>query len=297
MIINRQTLGDLFTGFSTAFNQGLMQAAPGGYEPIVFDARSTGRENVYPFLGQMPSMREWIGDRVIKNLEQHDYRIKNRDFEMTVSVDRNDIEDDQYGVYSPMFTGMGEAINPWLSELVFKTLKEGFAAPCYDGQYFFDTDHPVRNADGTTSSVSNMQAGSGPAWYLMDASKPLKPLILQRRKQPKLTRLDKEDDENVFMQKKFIYGTDARGAAGYGMWQCAFGSKADLTPENYEAARVALSEIKGDEGRPLGIMPTHLVFPPALEGAALRLLNRAEVGGSTNEWFNTATPIKSSWLT
>ena len=50
-------------------------------------------------------------------------------------------------------------------------------------------------------------------WFLADTTKPLKPIIVQKRKAPVLTRLDKEDDENVFMRKEYIYGTDARGEA------------------------------------------------------------------------------------
>lgn len=55
--------------------------------------------------------------------------------------------------------------------------------------------------------------------------------------------------------------------------------------------------LKGDEGRPLGIKPTVLVCGPALEEAALSLLN-TEFGGSgaSNVWKGTATPIVTSWL-
>ena len=31
-------------------------------------------------------------------------------------------------------------------------------------------------------------------------------------------------DSNVFMSKKFIYGADSRGNAGFGFWQMAVGS-------------------------------------------------------------------------
>ena len=45
-------------------------------------------------------MREWIGDREIQNLSASDYTIKNKDYELTVGVDRNDIEDDTLGIYN-----------------------------------------------------------------------------------------------------------------------------------------------------------------------------------------------------
>ncbi len=56
---------------------------------------SEAGEESYKWLGKIPRMREWIGDRQIQNLTASDYTIKNKDFEVTVGVDRNDIEDDK----------------------------------------------------------------------------------------------------------------------------------------------------------------------------------------------------------
>lgn len=158
-------------------------------------------------------------------------------------------------------------------------------------------DYPI-------TSVSNMQAGSGTPWFLLDTSRALKPLIWQERIAPRFASLDRPEDENVFMRKEFIYGADARGNAGFGLWQLAFGSKADLTPDNYEAARAAMMALKGDEGRPLNIKPDVLVAPPSLEGAVKRLLNngsRIDISSGTpvaltNEWQGTADPIITAWL-
>ncbi len=52
----------------------------------------------------------------------------------------------------------------------------------------------------------------------------VKPLIYQQRKKAKFVSLTAETDDNVFMKKKFLYGADSRGNAGYGFWQMAFGS-------------------------------------------------------------------------
>lgn len=89
----------------------------------------------------------------------------------------------------------------------------------------------------------------------------------------------------------------ARANVGFGLWQFAFGSKAALTAANYAAARAAMSTIKGDKGRILGIRPTVLVVPPTLEEAALKLLNAAtNDGGGSNPWAGTAKVIVSPWL-
>ncbi len=62
------------------------------------------------------------------------------------------------------------------------------------------------------------------AWYLMVTNEPLKPMILQMRKKPKFTALNKDDDLNVFLKKKYLYGVDGRWNAGFGFWQMAYGS-------------------------------------------------------------------------
>ena len=151
-----------------------------------------------------------------------------------------------------------------------------------------------------------MQSGAGPAWFLLDTSRALKPLIYQERRPYRLVSKDRPEDDNVFNNKEFVYGVDGRSNAGFGLWQLAFGSKAELTPANYEAARAAMMAFKGDEGRPLNIRPDVLVAPPSLEGAAMRLLNngtRVEIVGENdtpvavqNEWANTAKPIVTAWV-
>jgi phage major head subunit gpT-like protein len=165
--------------------------------------------------------------------------------------------------------------------------------------------HPV--GDGVsipTVSVSNVQAGGGTPWFLLDTSRAVKPFIYQERAAPKFTNLTQDSDDNVFFHDEYLYGVRARANVGFGLWQCAFASKADLTPDNYEAARAAMMAFKGDGGRPLGIKPNVLIVPPSLEGAAMRLLNngtRVETVGGVpvavqNEWAKTAEPIVTPWL-
>lgn len=167
MIINQANLGRLFTGYSAAFQRGLGQADP-QWQRLATRVPSTTREEKYAWLGQTPNLREWIGDRVIKSIEAHDYSIKNKSWESTIEVGRDDIEDDTFGVYSPLFEEMGRSTAAHPNQLVFNLLSQGFATSCYDGQYFFDTDHPVLDENGATISVSNTGGGSGDAWFLID---------------------------------------------------------------------------------------------------------------------------------
>lgn len=296
MIVNQGNLRSLYTGFKSTFQGALGQAQP-MWGSVAMRVNSTTREEDYGWLGKFPRIREWIGDRVIESIRTHSYSIKNRSFEGTVSVSRDDIRDDNLGLYGPMFQEMGRATAAFDDELVWPLLKAGWAKTCYDGQNFFDTDHPVLNEAGKEVSVANTDGGAGTPWFLIDDSRAIKPIILQVREEFEFVAKDDPRDDNVFMRKEFLYGVDGRRNAGFGFWQMCWGSKQTLNAANYAAARAALMGMKGDYGRPLGLMPKKLVVPPSLESAALKIVNNElAAGGETNEWKGTAQVIVVPWL-
>ncbi len=291
MIINQATLVGLYKTFSTIFNQALA-TAESMIDLVAMRSPSGGRSTGYPWLGNFPMMREWIGDRVIKDLSAFHYEIFNKPFEATVEVDRDDIDDDQVGVYTPMFQGLAQAAKVHPDILGFALLAAGFSTLCYDGQYFFDSDHPVKGA-----SVSNTGGGGGNPWFLMDLSRPIKPLILQIRKQPQFVAMDKPDDEQAFMRKKFRYGVDDRKNVGVGLWQLAYGSKDTLTEAHYITGRSAMMAFTNDEGVPLGIKPTHLIVGGTNESAGKEIVEKQnKTGGESNVWFNTVKLVVVPWL-
>lgn len=296
MIINRQSLTTLNTGFKASFQIGFDGVAP-MWERIATRVPSSTATEEYAWLGAFPGMREWIGERQIKNLAQHGYSIKNRRFEMTVSVPKTSIEDDQFGVYSPMMQEMGRSAAEHPDTLVYGLLKNGFTTGCYDGQNFFDTDHPVIGADGVERSVSNVQAGSNPMWALLDTRRALKPLIFQERKKPQFVAKDDPADDRVFMRDDFVYGVDSRGNVGFGFWQMAYGSRAELTEANLQAAYTAMTTLKGDEDRPLGIQPNLLVVHPSLKFRADELLAaQNKANGASNIMKGLVDSIAPAWL-
>lgn len=296
MLINKAALAAIFVGFKTIFNEAFTGTAS-VWEQVGMLVPSSTKQETYAWLGQTTQFREWLGDRVIQNLGTHNYTILNKSFENTVGVDRDDIDDDTIGVYSPLVRQLGASAKAHPDRLIFQLIKNGFAGICYDGQFFFDIDHPVRDANGVEQSVSNMQAGAGTPWFLLDTSKMIKPFIFQKRRDYKFVAMDNEEDEAVFQKKQFRYGVDARVNAGYGLWQLAFGSKAALSAANYAAARKAMMEFKGDNTEPLGIMPTLLVVPPEHEAAAREvIMAERNAAGATNVYRDTAKLLVTPWL-
>ena len=296
MLVNAVNLDSLRVGYDTLFQNGLSQAST-EYLRIATVVAASQKEQKYGWLGKIANVREWVGPRAIQNLMQHDYAIKEKALELTLSVDKDDIETDNLGIYGPLFTEMGRSTGAQWDLMVFSQLKAGFTTNCYDGQFFFDTDHPVLDENANTVNVSNTGGGAGTPWFLLDVSRAIKPIILQKRKDFVFTALDKLDDQNVFMNKEFIYGADARANTGFGFWQMAYGSQQTLNAAAYATARAALMGMKGDYGRPLGITPNLLVVPPSLESAARKILNSEyATGGETNEWKGTAELLVVPWL-
>lgn len=287
MEFNGVSIAALAVALSTAFDTGLNEVEP-SWNIVAEEIPSSTSTQDYAWLGEWPDLRKWLGDRVIKELSGYDYRLVNELFEATIGVKRTDIEDDNVGLYSKRAQMQGRSAGRWPDKLVWPLLGRGFTELCYDGQNFFDTDHPVINpATGQAASVSNMQAGVSTPWYLLDTMQVMKPLIYQSRVKPQFeSRENPANSDHVFMKDQVLFGTRARGTSGYGLWQTAFGSKAELTEANLDDAYTAMTSLKNDEGTPLDIMPNLLVVPPALRTKANELVNvRRKANGADNANF------------
>ncbi|NMZ73399.1 hypothetical protein HBO32_09840 [Pseudomonas nitroreducens] len=295
MIINQANLRNLFIGYRAAFQNAFAGVTP-DFDQFVMTVQSVNSVEQYGWLGNSTAFREWLGDRVIQNLALHDYSIKNKSFENTVGVNRESIEDDSYGLFTPLMAQLGQDAAMHPATLVYALLAAGFSQKCYDGQYYFDTDHPVTVGGGEVS-VSNFQGGTGTPWYLLDTTRIMKPVILQKRKNYNFVSMDAEKDENVFMRKEYVYGVDARLNVGYGLWQLAYASKQDLTADNFNAAYAAMQGMKGDQGKTLGIRPKLLVVPPSLRSQALEVVKADRTAtGATNINRDVVDVLVTPWL-
>ncbi len=284
MDINRANLNTLFQGFNMQFRHGL-ELAPETWKSFAGVVPSVTASNIYPFLEQFSGMREWVGDRQLKSFASQKLEVVNKDYEDTVVVNRNDVEDDQYGLYGTLIAQMGQNAGKLWNELAYEALAGNNT--WLDGSAFFLTtrkygDNTVNNK--TTSALSETTFNTayqkmmeykghngkllgvvpdllivGPKlrtaawdiiknefaydagdkvqiknvnqnvvdllvapelvgdyddyWFLASTRGVVKPVMVQQRKQPVLVRLDRDTDENVFMRKEYLYGTDARGAA------------------------------------------------------------------------------------
>ena len=154
MQINQSNLNVLYRNFRVLYDAAYQAGSP-FYPQFTLRVPSSTTQEVYKWLGAVPGMRKLVGEVVINNLASHGFTIVNEEFEDTVGVPQADIENDQYGIYGPMFSAIGEAAGQFPDELVGNLLLSGFTAPCYTGKNFFDTNHSrVRGDKGVFTNKS-----------------------------------------------------------------------------------------------------------------------------------------------
>lgn len=297
-MITKAVLAALQTSVSFIFASAYRDT-PTPVDQLATVVSSTHSIETYGWMQRLLAMREWIGPRVKQGLQTQAYTLKNKSFEATLAVDKEEIEDDSLGLFEPRARELGRiAARIWF-QLLVDALAAGTSALGFDGVAFFSASHPlnpagvqsnlnlstaldngltdahreansarintvvsamrnytgedgrllgvnpthiiippsrelavrqVLNAALTGNGGTNVLAGylqimvipeleSTPTvWYVADLSAPIKPLILQKRKEVELVSKVSLTDDNVFWQREFIWGVDCRGVAGYGPW-------------------------------------------------------------------------------
>jgi len=277
MQLNASSLAILSQLVSMRFNMGLARPVT-SHEFMAMEVPSAAGENLYPYFKEIGYIREWIGDREIQNLDKGDFKIPNKTFEQTHGIDRERVADDSFGFYGNVFEQTGQNVRSFPAEKCFGLLTAGFTTLGLDGQYFFDTDHPVG-----AGVVSNHMGGSSEPWYIVDASKVFKPIIWQPRQAFDLVRMFNPTDTNVFFSKQFVWGIDGRAGVGFSpFWQLAFASKQTLDDAAVTAALTAMSVQRNDIGKPIGAIGTHFVCSPTIGETARRLFTNARLANGAD---------------
>lgn len=306
MDINFESMADLNRTVVAAFNGAFAQAPVPEYTKIATTIRSGSRSNLYPFLKATDGMREWTGDAIFDQLASDRYAIDNRKFQKGLTADRDQILDDQdggAGLYGSMAAVLANACASHPDELVIgEALAQGHVLLCHDGQPFFDDSHPNQNGDGGTQD--NDLGGAGASWYLMDTSKPIKPLIYQLREALTFASQTDMSSDSVFRTHQFLWNAWMRDAAGYGVWWTAVKSSQTLNEANFVEARAALENFHmgvkdplTDTYRPARSVARLLVCPTSLRDTARKLFGQDNLASGESNYLKNAVEVHvSSYL-
>lgn len=302
MIVTAASVAALQIGFKKNFQDAFTATrAETAYARVATVISSMSKAETYGWLGKFPKMREWVGPREIEDMQSYGYTIVNRKFEATVGVERTDIEDDNLGHYAPLMASMGTEAGTAPDRLTFGLLKAGRTTVGYDGQNFFDTDHPGFDAGGNVTTYSNVDSSGAvgnPWWYLMDNTKPLRGLIFQERQSPRfVSKTDPRTSDHLFMNDEIVHGVDARWNAGFGFHQFAYASNAALNGDALDEAIARMRSQKDKHGDPMGIRPSMLVVGPDLRSAALKTVEvMLGEGGASNSNYKAVEVLDTDWV-
>jgi phage major head subunit gpT-like protein len=139
-----------------------VKAASPFYPTVCNVIPSDGYDEAYGMLGNMPGVREWLGDRQFKELRAANFSIVNKHWESSLLIKKTDIADDRMGMYGPLMENLAEEATFHPDELLFSALVAGESTACFDGQFFFDTDHSWGDS-GTQDNDLTYAAATGTA--------------------------------------------------------------------------------------------------------------------------------------
>ncbi len=139
--------------------------SPENILPAILQIPSTSNLENYGWLGQVPELTEWTDERKLKGILDYDYQIRNKDYEGTIQVDRNTIEDDQINSVKPRINDLAVRAKQHPRKLFLEALIAGSSALCYDGQAFFSASH----SEGMSGTLSNIISQTGVTAALISA--------------------------------------------------------------------------------------------------------------------------------
>ncbi len=135
---------------------------------------SDQESETYKWLGQVPSMREWVGGRQSKGFTTNGLTIENKHFEATLEIPVVDMRRDKTGQIYVQIDKLADETNTHWAQLLSKLIINGESAICYDGQYYFDTDHK-EGKSGLQSNKIQVDLASLPGVKGEDAGSPFAP--------------------------------------------------------------------------------------------------------------------------
>lgn len=285
--ITYQRVVDLSVTVNLKFDKAFNEYVP-VYKDIAPTIKSNGASNTYP-LGNYPTLREWVGDRIVNQIGETKYNLVNKKYEATLEIPVESIEDDNTGFYTNQAEAMGKEASSFPDTLLASLIEEGFTSGLsFDDVAFFG----LHNA-GAGNEFNNLQDGllGYEPWVVLDNSKSFPAFFYQERKAFEIQK-PKDLTEYTFWKDKYVYGIRGRGAMGYGLPQLAFASKGLLTGVNFDSIQRKMLGVKKVNGTNVGAMPTHIIVGPANYSRAKQLFeNQINSFGASNSLYGAVKVV------
>ena len=128
-----------------------IETPPAWFNAVANTFKSDQASEDYAFLDVVGPLREWVGGRQAQGFKETDLTIVNKHFEKTMEYKVKDLRRDKLDLLKAKVGDLVKRAYTHPASMVSTLIKNGETGLCYDGQYFFDTDH----AEGSSGSQSN----------------------------------------------------------------------------------------------------------------------------------------------
>lgn len=152
--VDTSTLTAIYESVRALFLE-IYNSTPPAYTDYAMEVESNAQTEQYHWLGAFPRMKEWVSERVVERLGAFMYSVENRNYEDTISIDMNDIEDDRVGLYRPIIELAAQTARNHPAQLALQIFDNNPVG--YDGQTLFSATH----SEGDSGIQSNIVLGSG----------------------------------------------------------------------------------------------------------------------------------------
>ncbi len=108
----------------------------------------------YPFIGNVPAMREWIGGRDVYDFNEAELSVRNTHFEATIRILLKELRRDKTGSLRMRIRELAQKSGShWASHLSTLILN-GETGKSYDGKAFYASDHEWGDSGPQSNSIS-----------------------------------------------------------------------------------------------------------------------------------------------
>lgn len=146
-------LAAMFLNFSTVY-QDVFDSTPSFADQFIMEVPFTTRALMIGWADKIPQVREWLGPRVIQNMNVHKQTVLANKYEVTMGIPEEDIEDDQVGLYVPQAKLIAEAMKRFPEKMLTKLIESN--PNTYDGQPFYSDAHPIDTTGAIPGTQSNI---------------------------------------------------------------------------------------------------------------------------------------------
>ena len=160
-LLHNNELVDVQFDLSVAFDEALETTEP-MFETIAMVDRTDAPIKKYKWLGEVPKMVRWVGQRRIEKLRAEGHEISNEDWANGIEWERDDMRNDNLGLLAKRFRGLAKQGRKAMDAEVVDFYVQGFGTTrgtTYDGQPLISANHtPGGHGEGPVQS--NLQTGA-----------------------------------------------------------------------------------------------------------------------------------------